>query len=145
MDTNYFDKIRKINCLSNDMEAIYHQAAVKLEISDSALLILYMIHDLGDKCLPSDICRLTGISKQTVNSALRKLEADEILFLQPHNGRTKQICLTDRGQEYISRTAAKLFEAECRALQSWSEEEIDSYLRLMEKYNVTLRSQIEKL
>ena len=144
MNINYLEKVRRINCLSNDLEAIYHQAAVKLGISDSALLILYMIHDLGDTCLPSDICKLTGISKQTVNSALRKLEADEILYLQ-HNGRTKQLCLTEKGKDYIAKTAAKLFEAECTAFENWTEEDIDLYLQLTEKYNASLRQQVEKL
>ena len=145
MKTPHFDKVRRINCLSNDMEAIYHQAAVRLGLSDSALLILYMIHEQGDKCLPSDICKRTGISKQTVNSALRKLEAEDILYMQQHNGRTKQICLTQKGREYLSRTAARLFDAECSAFCEWTEEEIDQYLRLMEKYNAALRQQIEKM
>lgn len=145
MNISYFDKIRRLNCLANDTEAIYHQAAVKLNISDSALLILYVLHEQGDTCLLGDIGKLTGISKQTVNSALRKLEAEQILYLQQHDGRAKRICLTDKGKDYVSQTAAKLFEAECQAFQSWTEEEIDLHLNLMEKYNTTLRQQIEKL
>ena len=145
MNINDFDKMRRINYLTNDMEALYHQAAVKLKISDSSLLILYMLHEQGDKCLLSDIYKLTGISKQTINSALRKLEAEEILYLQQYDKRAKQICLTTKGKDYMLQTAAKLYEAECKALQYWAEEEVDLYLQLMEKYNTTLRQQIEMM
>ena len=37
------EKIYRINCLTEEIDAIYHQAAVKFGVSDSVLLILYML------------------------------------------------------------------------------------------------------
>ena len=145
MTNNHHAKIHRINCLSGDLNALYHQAALKLGISDSAMFVLYMLHYKGDGCLLYDICQESGISKQTINSTLRKLEADGVLYLENDKGRTKCVCLTDTGKEYVSQTGARLFDAECRTFDDWTEDEIDQYLNLMEKYNRSFGSQIEKM
>lgn len=145
MRKNYYEKIQRVNCLSNDLESIYHQAARKLGVSDSVLCVLYMIHEKGDHCLLYDICSGSGISKQTINSALRKLENDEILYLEQDKGKAKRVCLTEKGKAYVAQTAARLFEAECNAFNDWTDDEVDLYLRLIEKYNVSFREQIEKM
>lgn len=139
------EKVQKINCLSNDMNALYHLAARKLGVSDSALCVLYLIYEKGDHCRLYDICAESGISKQTINSAIRNLEKEEILYLEQDTGRTKRICLTEKGKSYIARTGARLYETENRIFQSWPEEEFELYLKLMEKYNHDLREEIEKM
>ena len=53
--------------------------------------------------------------------------------------------LTEKGKDYVQQTVAKLYQAEQDAFGSWSEEEISTYIALMEKYNNCFRSQIEKL
>lgn len=145
MEKSNHEKIHKVNCLSNDLEAVYHQAALKFGMSDSVMFILYMIYYKGDHCLLYDICKETGISKQTINSAIRKLEADEILYLEQYKGKAKQVCLTEKGKEYINRTVARLYKAECDVLDAWTEEEFVMYLKLMEKYKTSLSAQLEKL
>ena len=139
------DKIYRINCITEDIDSLYHQAAVKLGVSDSVLFVLYMIYVNGEKCLLYDIYKSSGISKQTINSAIRKLENEKIVYLEKHNGKTKMVCLTETGKSYASQTAAKLLETEGNAFRDWSEEEIDTYLRLIEKHNISLRKQIENL
>lgn len=80
-----------------------------------------------------------------MNSAIRGLEADKILYLEQHTGRTKKILLTDKGKAFIQKTAASLFQAEVQAFDTWADEEINTYIRLMEKYSDCFRRQIEKL
>ena len=145
MSDQLHDKIYRINCLTEDINSLYHQAALKLGMSDSVLFVLYMLHISGDKCRLHDIYKLSGISKQTINSAIRKLENEEIIYLEKHNGKSKIVCLTEKGTEYSLQTAARLAEAERRAFGNWSEEEIDLYVRLIEKNNASLRREIEKL
>lgn len=139
------DIIYRINCLTEEVDSLYHQAALRLGVSDSVLLILYMIYVNGEKCLLYDIYKSSGISKQTINSAIRKLEKEEVVYLEKHTGKTKMVCLTEKGKSYADQTAAKLFEAEYNAFCDWSEEEIDVYLRLIEKHNTSLRKQIQYL
>lgn len=145
MENKYIDRIRKINYLSAELDAIYHRASLKLGISDSVSIILYNIYESGDGCLLSDIYKKTGISKQTVNSALRSLERDGILYLEPYKGNAKKIRITEQGTAYIEQTVARLYQAECDAYRSWTEEEMSQYVALMEKYNRCLRAEIDKL
>lgn len=145
MKTDYRDMIHRVNSLTNDLNALYHQAALKFGISDSAMFVLYMIHDKGDPCLLYDICKESGVSKQTINSAIRKLESEGILYLEQDKGNTKRVCLTEKGKVHVARTGARLFEAECKAFSDWTDEEVSLYLMLMEKYNASFGAQVEML
>ncbi len=48
-------------------------------------------------------------------------------------------------QDFINQTIVRLQEAEANAFATWTEEEINTYIQLMEKYADCFRSQIEKL
>jgi len=139
------DAINRINYLTEDIDSIYHQAALKLGVSDSVLFVLYMAYTNNGKRLLQDIYKLSGKSKQTINSAIRRLENDGVIRLEKHGGKAKQVCLTDVGKAYADKTAARLFEAECSAFSDWSDEEIELYLKLIEKNNASLRKEINKL
>ena len=139
------NEIHRINYLTSEMEALYHQASLKLGITDSVSIVLYTIYDTGEDCLLSVIYKKSGISKQTVNSAIRGLEADGMLYLEQYTGRAKKIVLTEKGKEYMNKTVAKLYEAEVQAFESWSTEEINAYIHLMEKYVDCFRKQIGAL
>lgn len=145
MEYKQSDRIRKINYLSSELDALYHRASQKLGISDSVSIVLYNIYEEGDGCLLNEIYKKTGISKQTVNSAIRGLERDGFLFLEPYKGHAKKIRLTEQGQSYIEQTVARLYQTECDAYQSWTEKEMSQYLMLMEKYNRCLREEIDKM
>lgn len=145
MERNHRKDIRQINFLTMKMESLYHLSSLKLGITDSVSIVLYSLYDAGGECLLSDIYKGASISKQTVNSAVRSLEADGILRLERHNGRAKRAVLTDKGKDYVQTTAARLYQAEISSFDTWTEEEISTYLRLMEKYADCLRQQIEKL
>lgn len=145
MEMKAFEKLHRINYLTAETDALYHQASLKLGISDSAMRALYTIYDNGESCMLSDIYKQSGISKQTVNSAIRKLEDDEILYLENCGGRGKKVFLTEKGKLYIQQTAARLYEAECNAFASWTEEEIDLYIRFMEKYVRSFRDQVQRI
>lgn len=139
------DAMKRINYLTSELDSLYHQSSVKLGISDSVSIVLYSVWDEGDSCLLSAIYKKSGISKQTVNSAIRSLEADNILYLEQHTGRAKKVVLTDKGKDFVKQTIVKLQEAEVNAFDTWTEDEIDTYIRLMEKYADCFRSQIEKM
>lgn len=145
MDQKHLNKIRKINYLISEMDALYHLASLKMGISDSVSIVLYTIYDSGNGCLLSDVYKKSGISKQTVNSAVRKLETEEILYLEQHTGRSKRIFLTDRGKTFVRETVARLYEAEAGAFDTWREEEVNTYINLMKKYADCLRQQIDRL
>lgn len=145
MQPQRLNEIHRINYLTSEMDSIYHQASLRLGISDSVSIILYTIQDKGESCLLSDVYKSSGVSRQTVNSAIRRLEADGVLYLEPYAGRAKKIVLTNKGRDYIRQTVARLLEAEIRAFDGWSEDEIKTHISLMEKYTESLRRQIHQL
>ena len=145
MEQKRKNEIHRINYLTSEMESYYHQASLKLGVSDSISMILYTIYDSETDCLLSDVYKRTGISKQTINSAIRILENSDILHLEAHTGRAKKIVLTEKGKVYIQKTAAKIYQAEIEAFATWSDDEIEAYIRLMEKYAECFRKQIEKM
>ena len=105
MNKDFREEIHRINYLTTEMEALYHQSSRKLGITDSVSIVLYTIYDNGETCLLSDIYKNSGISKQTINSAIRRLEGDGILFLKQYNSKSKKVVLTEKGKVYVKDTA----------------------------------------
>lgn len=137
------NKIMRYNHLLAEMDALYHKAALKQGLSDSTMMILYTaVQNEDHTCL---IGRLTdmGMSKQTINSALRKLEKEGILYLETADGKAKRICLTEKGNELTRGTVEKMIAAENRALASWTPEEWELYLELSERYLRAFEKEME--
>lgn len=145
MQDNIFRQIHRLNYLTSELDGLYHQASLRIGLSDSAMRILYAIYDNGDGCLLNTICRQSGISKQTVNSAIRKLEEEGILYLTHFKGKNKKVVLTEKGKAYLEQTAAKIYEAECRAFAGWTTAEMEEYLRLTEKFAESFRQQVQAM
>lgn len=89
------DKLVAFNHIYKEYNIIYHDAAMRLGLSNSEFDTLYAICELGDGCKQSDICRTTFIPKQTVNSAIRSLQKKEYLTLASGKGR-EHAHLSDR-------------------------------------------------
>lgn len=145
MKNDHVSDIHKINHIASELQSIYHLSSLKFGITDSVSTVLYAIYVSGNECMLCEIYKNSGVSKQTVNSAIRGLEADGILYLDQVNGRSKKAVLTKKGEILAQNTVARLYAAERSALDSWTEEEICIYLHLIEKYNNCLREQIEAL
>lgn len=145
MGINYAEMMYRVNCLASDLDSLYHQAALKLGMPDSVMLILYLVYEKGGSCPLRTICQEASLNKQTLNSSIRRLEREEIIYLEQTGGRAKNVCLTEKGRAYAGQTIAKLLAAERSAFQGWTEEEISRYLELMEKYNNDFRAQIDQM
>lgn len=128
------DSLRCYNKLLSGINAAYHEAAVFLGLSDSSMQILYALCNYGGSCLIRDICSLSGLSKQTVNSALRRLEHDGIIVLEAAGAKAKRVVLTQRGTELADKTASRIIDAENRIYASWSNEELEQFLRLNSRF-----------
>lgn len=145
MEKNYYDRVHRADNLTNELNALYHKVSVKLGVSDSTMLVLYTAYKYGGKCLLRDVYYESGTCKQTINSAVRKLEREGILYLERLNGKTKRVCLTERGTAYAKKTAARMLELENSAFDGWEESEIEQYLSLTGKYVAAFAEQVAKL
>ncbi len=145
MDNHLDETIAQINCLTEEIDSLYHQAALRLGVSDSVMFVLYMLYTHEGKCPLYDIYKLSGISKQTINSAIRRLEQEKLIYLEKYNGKAKLVCLTESGAVHARQTVARLLEAERKAFLTWNEEELQTYLILIRKHCASLQEQIENL
>lgn len=134
MHTQSSKELHRYNYLSSEIDAAYHELSSALGLADSSMIVLYTICDNGDCCLLQDICRKSGISKQTVNSALRKLEAADIVYLENAGPKSKRVCLTEQGRQLAGQTAARIIEVENRIFSSWEIGDVEKYLELTERY-----------
>ena len=145
MATYMAEEIKRFNLLASEIEALYHKAALKLGFSDSIMQILYTICSVGDSCLLSDICRLSGTSKQTIHSAVRILEDNGSVYLEAKSGRKKAVCLTDKGKATVKETVARIIEIENQIFASWTESEREEYLRLTKAYMLAFKEKLDLL
>ena len=131
--------------LAGEINSLYHEAAVKMGISDSVMNILYVICEKGDRCLQSEISRLTGISRQTINSAIRKLEKDGIVYLKQGQGRNTIVCLTETGKQFSVEKIIPILEMENKIWNEWTAEEQKQYLELTQKYRDALKKYVKMI
>ncbi len=127
-------ELRRFNHLISETDAAYHRAAVRLGLSDSAFHILYTLSDSGGSCLLREMCRLTGISKQTLHSAIRKLQDDGILSIETVGGRSRMLHLTPEGERLAAATVLPVIGAENSIFASWPPEEVERYLSMTQRY-----------
>ena len=132
--------LKRLNCLLSEMDAAYHEAAQRQGQNDSTSRILYALCELGSPASLRAVCESTGLSKQTVNSALRKLEADGILYLEPSG-----VCLTEAGLRVADATAGRLIRLENSIFDEWPAEDVQQYLGLMERYLQAFRCKLPEL
>ena len=120
--------------LQNQIDGFYHELAVRMGLSSSAFQILWSIVELGENCTQRDVCQQFYISKQTVHSAVRKLEQDGILVIAPKSGRQASLSLTDKGRELVRERVVPAMEAERAAARGMRLEELQAMLQLTEKW-----------
>lgn len=139
------EKLVIFNRIYKEYNEIYHEAAIRLGLSNSEFDTLYAICELGDGCKQTDICRTTFIPKQTVNSAIRTLEKKEYLTLASGKGRSMHIYLTEQGLQLVRRTIFPMVEIENEAFPKLTEKEYKSILHFHTQYLSALRMGIQKL
>lgn len=138
-------ELKRYNFLFGETGAAYHEMYLKLGMSDSAISILYAVLENGESRPLQEICRCTGLSKQTINSAIRKLETDGILYLEISGPRNKTVCFTEKGKNLAEKTAGKVIAAENEIFASWPQEDVEKYLELTENYLISLREKAKNL
>ena len=138
------ESARKYAYLSAEITSLYHEAAVKIGVSDTVLDILYVLCEQEGQCLQSDIFRLTGISRQTINSAIRKLERDGLAYLKQGEGRNTLVCLTEKGRDFSAQKVRPLFQMENQIWSEWTVDEQERYLLFTQKYRDSFKKYLHE-
>ena len=118
---------------------IYRRMAKQMNMTDTVMWALYTLRIEPGEITQSRMCEFLHEPKQTVNSALKKMEADGLITLQSGaNRRTKTIRLTDVGLALAQKTSDRVMETEQKALAQFSEEEVNQLFSLMCRLNALM-------
>lgn len=96
MATHPSKALLRINHLLAETDAVYHQMFSRMGLADSTMHILYTLLNAGGQCPLKVIRQLTGLPKQTLHSAISKLEEEGHILLLTE-GRAKSAQLTESG------------------------------------------------
>ncbi len=138
-------EIQRFTSIMGEISSLYHEAAFRLRRSDSTMSVLYTLLCCDGRCNISEICQLSGMRKQTLNTALRRLEAEGLICLEQHGGKMKTVHLTETGLSAAKETAGTLLEIEQEILSSWTQDEVKLSLNLAERYTSQFRQLVKEL
>lgn len=131
------------NSIIKENDELYRHAAKASGLSECAFWILYALRADGEKLTQSDICNSLYQPKQTVNSALKKLENEGyIALLHAGDQRGKPIHLTEKGLLLAARTVDRVIGFEHAALRGLSDEEQETFIRLFRQYTGLLKDKL---
>ena len=144
---NIREVIFRIEQERKEQNAIYHAAAAKFRLTDTALWVFYCISESDEDQTQQDLCRRGCYAKQTINTAIAGLAKDDLVELIPVPGTRnhKKVQLTPNGRALTDGTVRALKAAEAHAYGRLSEAELSAYLETIGKLNEYLRDEIEKL
>lgn len=131
--------------LTGMIEGVYHEAALKLKLTDSEMDVLYVLAAHEQGCNQSVLYKETGRTKSTINSTVKKMEKEGMLYLTPGAGRNTCVFLTEQGRELMERTVYKIIDMENKIYESWTKEEQQIYLRLNKDYVEKLGKMVKEL
>ena len=80
-------QLSEYNHVYKENTAIYRDLSVRMGMTESTFWILYTLRVEEAPVTQSDMCAILGYPKQTVNSALKKLEQEGLLTLSGGRGR----------------------------------------------------------
>lgn len=133
--------IMDFNKVAREIDAAYHDASNKLGLSDSERDILYVLSQM--EASQSEVCAMTGLTKQTVNSAVKKMI--NAGYIEPLKGEKKEkLIFTSKGRDYAESTIAKLVAAENKIFGRWSKEEQNEFIKLNQKYLELFKEEINR-
>lgn len=129
----------RFNHVNKEIIDIYHDVSTCFQMSHSMFEIFYSIFELGEGCRQKDICNVCFLSKQTVHSAIRKMEEEGYLTLVSGKGHEKQIYLTEKGQHFTEKNLMPIIQSENDTFYHMEEEKRQVLLKYLEEYTSELK------
>lgn len=145
MKSEVSNELKRFNYLFRETGAVYYALSSKFGIPQSVMEILYVVLEEGGACSIREICNYSGMTKQTVNSALRRLEAENIVYLKKSDGKNKNVVFTESGRQLAVQTAGHVIKMENDIFESWPKAEVEKYLEMAERYLKDLRQLVENM
>ena len=137
---------RELDVLYRESDKIYYEFARGCGLSETAYWILYAVEVSGGTVTQSEIADAFSYSRQTVNSALKSLEAKGLVELSFAAGgrRAKLVSLTSGGRAFCDERIPAI-KAEDRAFASLAPDERRELVRLVGLYTRAIDGELRRL
>ncbi len=133
--------------LFRESDKLYHRLAAHCDLSETAYWVTYGIYMQGGTISVRDLVELGDMPKQSVNSALKTLEAKGYVTLGFCEGskKAKVVSLTPAGHAFCDQKIRPANRAERRAFEALTPSEQVEFLRLVEKYVSAIQIDVSNL
>lgn len=147
MEVSTIFVLATFNRLHKKMNVLYHDYAKSVGLSDAAFWLLYSLYEHSQPCTQKDLCAAWFYAPQTINSALKGLEEQEIISLElaPKSRKNKQIIFTEAGKKLIEDKIVPLVHAEEQSFERLEEQERNQLLAITQKHIEVLEEEIAKI
>lgn len=123
-------------------DAVYNLFAEASGLNRTEFMTVYCIATGVDT--QAAICKMLFMPKQTVHSAVLKLQKQGIVEKSPteNNLKSKKLSLTEYGKEFAKNKVLKIDAIDDEVWELFSEKESEKLLALTEKYNEFFKSKV---
>lgn len=133
-------RLAEYNSIIKEHEDLYRQLAKRFGMSECSFWILYSLRETNTSFTQSELCYALSQPKQTINSALKKMQDYGFIeLLISQDRRKKYIRLTDKGALLAQETVDKVILLENQTFDTFTEEEQSLFLQLLHKYTDNLK------
>ena len=136
--------IKEFNKVSNEIDELYHLLANKIGLSDSAYEIINALLTYGEGITQTYIYKNSYLNKQTVNSSIKQLQKNEIIYFKEKTGKENKIYFTDKGEKLVKEKVFPIEKIEESVLIEMTEDECVLLVSLMKKYLKIYKEKIDE-
>lgn len=130
------DQNKHFDDIFQKMDRAYERYAKSCGMTYSSLALLQLIWE-SQPCTQKDICEVTMLPKQTVNTVVMSFYKQGFLEMleQSEDRRHKSIILSERGKDIAAQILPKIKDAETASMEQFTEEEQSTFFRLLERFS----------
>lgn len=106
-----------------------------------------LMHLARHNQLPSqkELAEHLNVTPAAITGALKKIEADGYVERTlGHDNRYNELRITDKGRELVKKTRVLFCEVDSSLFDGFSEEELNSYVKSLEKIQANIKKQYER-
>lgn len=141
------EQSRQMDCLYNETDRLYNGFARSCGLSECAYWVMYEIEVSSGSASLRGMAEAFSLSKQTLSSAVKSLEAKGLIELSFEEGsrKNKVASFTEAGRAFSRERIVPAIEAESRAFGSLEPEEREQLVALVSKYARAIRRELDAL
>lgn len=141
------EQSRQMDCLYNEIDRLYNGFARSCGLSECAYWVMYEIEVSSGSASLRGMAEAFSLSKQTLSSAVKSLEAKGLIELSFEEGgrKNKVASFTEAGRAFSRERIVPAIEAESRAFGSLEPEERERLVALVSRYARAIRRELDAL